>query len=68
MSSELHPDSRLRDQQQPGCNDSNNASILDLIAAQHAEGLTVAMVTHDASVAARAQRVVHLRDGQVVEG
>ena len=44
------------------------ASILDLIAAQHAEGLTVAMVTHDASVAARAQRVVHLRDGQVVEG
>jgi putative ABC transport system ATP-binding protein len=47
---------------------TTGASILDLIAAQHAEGLTVAMVTHDASVAARAQRVVHLRDGQVVEG
>jgi len=45
---------------------TTGASILDLIAAQHAEGLTVAMVTHDASVAARAQRVVHLRDGQVV--
>jgi predicted ABC-type transport system involved in lysophospholipase L1 biosynthesis ATPase subunit len=26
------------------------------------------MVTHDAAVAARAQRVVHLRDGQVVDG
>ena len=47
---------------------TTGASILDLIAAQHAEGLTVAMVTHDASVAARAQRVVQLRDGQVVDG
>ncbi|MBM4051911.1 MAG: ABC transporter ATP-binding protein [Planctomycetes bacterium] len=47
---------------------TTGASILDLIAAQHAQGLTVAMVTHDATVAARAHRVVHLRDGQVVEG
>ena len=31
MSSKLHPDSRLHEQCQPGCNDSNNASILDLI-------------------------------------
>jgi predicted ABC-type transport system involved in lysophospholipase L1 biosynthesis ATPase subunit len=47
---------------------TTGASILDLIASQHAQGLTVAMVTHDAAVAARAQRVVHLRDGQVVDG
>jgi ABC-type lipoprotein export system ATPase subunit len=47
---------------------TTGASILELIASQHAQGLTVAMVTHDAAVAARAQRVVHLRDGQVVDG
>ena len=31
MSSKLHPDSRLHEQCQPGCNDSANPSILDLI-------------------------------------
>ncbi len=39
--------------------------ILDLLAARHAEGLTLVMVTHDASVAARAQREVRITDGQV---
>jgi len=39
--------------------------ILDLLASRHAEGLTLVMVTHDASVAARAQREVRITDGQV---
>jgi ABC-type lipoprotein export system ATPase subunit len=29
-------------------------------------GRTIIIVTHDASVAAYAQRVVHMRDGQIV--
>jgi putative ABC transport system ATP-binding protein len=32
-----------------------------------AQGQTVVLVTHDASVAARADRVVHMRDGHIVE-
>lgn len=41
--------------------------VLDAIAAAHARGgLTVMLVTHDATVADRADRVVELRDGRVV--
>lgn len=40
--------------------------ILDLLATAHAQGLTMVMVTHDASVAARAQRQVRIADGRVV--
>ena len=40
--------------------------ILDLLAARHAEGLTMVMVTHDTAVAARAQRQVRIADGRVM--
>ena len=39
--------------------------ILDLLAARHRAGLTMAMVTHDPAVAARADRVVRLLDGRL---
>jgi lipoprotein-releasing system ATP-binding protein len=39
--------------------------ILDMIAALHRKGLSIAMVTHDPAVAARADRVVQLVDGRV---
>ncbi len=42
------------------------AGILDLLAERHKAGLTMVMVTHDASVAARAQRQVRIADGRVV--
>lgn len=43
------------------------AGILDLLADRHRAGLTIVMVTHDLSIAARADRVVHLVDGRVDE-
>jgi len=46
--------------------DSRSADgVLGLIGEVHASGQTVVLVTHDAEVAARAQRQVHLRDGRV---
>jgi len=42
--------------------------ILDMIAEQHRAGLTIVMVTHDQWIAARADRIVHLADGRVLEG
>ena len=39
--------------------------ILELLAEEHRRGLTIAMVTHDAGVAGRADRLVWLRDGRV---
>ena len=41
--------------------------ILDLFCRLHAGGQTVVLVTHDPAVAAAAQRVVFLHDGQVVD-
>lgn len=44
------------------------AEILRLLEDLCAEGRTLVMVTHDASVAAHAQRVIYLRDGEIVTG
>lgn len=46
--------------------DSRSADdVLALIAEVHAQGQTVVLVTHDADVAARAQRRISLRDGRI---
>jgi ABC-type lipoprotein export system ATPase subunit len=41
--------------------------VLDLLSGLVGEGTTVVMVTHSAEAAARAQRVVQLRDGRISE-
>jgi len=43
------------------------AAVLDLLLELRAEGRTVVLVTHDAVVAARAQRQIVLRDGLIAE-
>ncbi|MDN5853036.1 MAG: ABC transporter ATP-binding protein [Actinomycetia bacterium] len=40
-------------------------TILGLLADLHARGLTIIMITHDAEVAARAQRLVRIVDGEL---
>jgi putative ABC transport system ATP-binding protein len=40
--------------------------VMDLIEELHRDGATIVMVTHDADLAMRAQREVHVVDGQVV--
>jgi len=48
--------------------DSASASVvLDLFDELHADGITVAVITHDRSVSDRAQRVVRIVDGQLAE-
>ncbi len=39
--------------------------VLDLLGELHREGTTLCTVTHDATVAARAQRIVRMRDGRI---
>ena len=49
-----------------GALDSKTArEILDIFADLHRRGATIVMVTHDHEVAASAERVIHVRDGQV---
>jgi putative ABC transport system ATP-binding protein len=41
--------------------------VMDLLEELHRDGATIVMVTHDPELAARAQREVHIVDGQVVD-
>jgi putative ABC transport system ATP-binding protein len=41
--------------------------VMELLEELHREGATIVMVTHDPELAARAQREVHVVDGQVVD-
>lgn len=51
-----------------GCLDSKTGRhIIDLFQELRDGGLTVFLVTHDAGVAARADRIVHVQDGRVLD-
>ena len=63
------PPMLLADEPTGNLDQATGDRILDLIAEIRAEtGLTVLMVTHDARVAARADRAVRMVDGRVVAG
>ncbi len=40
--------------------------VLRILDELHAEGKTIILVTHDMSVAARAQRIIEIRDGEII--
>lgn len=48
-------------------NSSMSAEVMDALSGIHDDGRTIVMVTHDPACAARADRVVYLRDGLLVE-
>jgi putative ABC transport system ATP-binding protein len=43
------------------------SQIIDIIEELHRDGVTVVLVTHDEKIAQRAQRIIHMSDGKVVE-
>ena len=60
------PDVLLADEPTGNLDSTSGAIVLDLLRRLVDEGQTVVMVTHDAGAAARADRVVFLRDGRIV--
>jgi putative ABC transport system ATP-binding protein len=43
--------------------------IISILTSLHAEqGITLLVVTHDANIASHCQRIIHLRDGEIIEG
>jgi len=57
----------LADEPTGNLDSANGSQVLDLLSRLHRErGITLVLVTHDREVAARAQRVIQLRDGQIV--
>jgi putative ABC transport system ATP-binding protein len=61
----MKPALLLADEPTGNLDSKSAADVLALIAEVHATGQTVVMVTHDAEVAAQAQRQIHLRDGRI---
>jgi putative ABC transport system ATP-binding protein len=55
----------LADEPTGALDSATSQQIMDLLAEIHASGITVIVVTHEADIAARAQRTIRLRDGKV---
>ncbi|HWC33797.1 MAG TPA: ABC transporter ATP-binding protein [Mycobacteriales bacterium] len=59
------PDLVLADEPTGNLDSSSSADVLALLAELHQAGRTIVLITHEAEVAATAQRVVQIRDGQL---
>lgn len=59
------PSLLLFDEPTGNLDSTNTGIVLDLVERLHARGYTIVVITHDASVAARAGRVITIRDGEV---
>lgn len=60
-----HPDILFGDEPTGALNSSATKDVLDILGQLNREGTAILLVTHDARVAARADRVIYLEDGQV---
>jgi putative ABC transport system ATP-binding protein len=60
------PSLLLADEPTGALDSKTGAEVLDLIDRLHSQGLTVIMVTHDRTVAKRAERVIVLSDGEII--
>ncbi len=57
----------LADEPTGNLDSASTADVLDLLDELHAAGRTIVLITHEAEVAERAGRVVHVRDGRITE-
>ena len=55
----------LADEPTGNLDSASGAEILSILDGLHQQGTTLIVVTHDDNIAARAQRVIHLLDGQI---
>ncbi|MFN8440221.1 MAG: ABC transporter ATP-binding protein [Caldilineaceae bacterium] len=61
-----HPSILLADEPTGALDSKTGAEVLSLLDELHTQGLTLIVVTHDMSVAQRAQRVITLKDGVIL--
>lgn len=61
------PSLLLADEPTGALDERTGEEVMDLFERLNSQGITIVIVTHDAEVAARAKRVVRMRDGRIVE-
>lgn len=60
-----HPEILFGDEPTGALNSSATKEVMDILGQINRDGTTVLLVTHDAKVAARADRVIYLEDGKI---
>ena len=63
-----NPDIIIADEPTGSLDSASGEEIMSIFGQLHAQGKTIIMVTHENDIAAHAQRVIRLRDGQIAEG
>ena len=58
----------LADEPTGNLDSTSTEDVLALIDDLHSAGRTIILITHEADVAARAERVLHVRDGRLTDG
>lgn len=61
------PDLLMADEPTGALDSKTGTEVMALLEELHQDGLTIVMVTHDPDVAAQADRLVHMRDGVLVD-
>ena len=62
-----HPTVVFADEPTGQLHSEHSTAVLDLLSEVHEDGQTIVMVTHDVRSAARADRVLYLRDGRIAD-
>lgn len=57
----------LADEPTGNLDSRSGAEVMDILEGLHGRGITVLMVTHDRQVAEHADRIIHIRDGLIVD-
>ena len=60
------PELLLADEPTGALDSRTGREVMDLLATLHGQGITIVLVTHDASVAERTQRIVRIEDGRIL--
>jgi putative ABC transport system ATP-binding protein len=60
-----HPEILFLDEPTGSLNSSATNQVLDILKSLNQEGMTIMTVTHDARVAAKAKKVLYIKDGEI---